>query len=395
MHLFAGAGGGLLCDLILGHDPIIAVEWDPYCCAVLRERAADGWWPELRVHEGDVRMFDPSPYAGEVGCIAAGFPCQPFSIAGIRKGTRDERDLFGEVLRCVEVIRPQYIFLENVPGILSSRSPTCVCGWPYRRGGVHQNTKAAQQTNLSASSKYQYDCESRTNSDGNAKGVRRAHLQTGLPSGEMGKATRVAYYWGRCGFIFGKDSPILDVEAETSRFSDLFGCYEDGIGMDGRNEKTRSHHEGKNASAQQKRTNCPECGRRLVRGAGLVSYMGIVLRDLAASGYDARWTCIPASAAGAPHYRDRWWCLAESADTKCVNGKGEQSQRIDEKEWEEQNKRSLGPLDLRQLWWAIEPPVGRVDHGVAHRSNRIKALGEGQVPVQAATAWVMLGGPVV
>ncbi|MCK7495162.1 MAG: DNA cytosine methyltransferase [Comamonadaceae bacterium] len=74
LHLFAGAGGGLLGDLILGHTPIGAVEFDPYCCAVLRERAADGWFPGLRVHEGDIRLFDPSEYAGRVDCLHAGFP---------------------------------------------------------------------------------------------------------------------------------------------------------------------------------------------------------------------------------------------------------------------------------------------------------------------------------
>ena len=62
MHLFAGVGGGLLADRILGHDPIIAVEWDRYACQVLRERAADGWFPNLRVWEGDVRLFNPSEY---------------------------------------------------------------------------------------------------------------------------------------------------------------------------------------------------------------------------------------------------------------------------------------------------------------------------------------------
>ena len=65
MHLFAGIGGGLLADRILGHNPIVAVEWDKYACQVLRERAADGWFPNLRVWEGDVRLFDPSEYAGK------------------------------------------------------------------------------------------------------------------------------------------------------------------------------------------------------------------------------------------------------------------------------------------------------------------------------------------
>lgn len=121
MHLFAGAGGGLLADLILGHQPIIAIEWDRYACAVLRERAADGWFPELRVWEGDVRAFDASEYAGVVDCIHAGFPCQDISTAGkqagLGEGTRS--GLYREVVRIASDIRPRYLFLENVAAILS------------------------------------------------------------------------------------------------------------------------------------------------------------------------------------------------------------------------------------------------------------------------------------
>ena len=49
LHLFAGIGGGIYADLILGHEPVHAVEWDPYCCAVLREK-----FPGLHVVEDDV-----------------------------------------------------------------------------------------------------------------------------------------------------------------------------------------------------------------------------------------------------------------------------------------------------------------------------------------------------
>jgi len=121
LHLFAGGGGGLLADLILGHQPIAAVEWEPYACQVLRERAADGWFPNLRVHEGDVRLFDPSEYAGKVDCIHAGFPCQDISVAGnqagVGEGTRS--GLYREVLRIADKVRPQYLFLENVAAITS------------------------------------------------------------------------------------------------------------------------------------------------------------------------------------------------------------------------------------------------------------------------------------
>jgi DNA (cytosine-5)-methyltransferase 1 len=121
MHLFAGAGGGLLADLILGHTPVCAVELDPYCCAVLRERSAEGWFPGLHVHEGDVRMFDPSDWEGRVDCVAAGFPCQDISVAGKQEGVADETrsGLYREALRVFRVIRPRYLFLENVAAILS------------------------------------------------------------------------------------------------------------------------------------------------------------------------------------------------------------------------------------------------------------------------------------
>ncbi|MBU6247108.1 MAG: DNA cytosine methyltransferase [Xanthomonadaceae bacterium] len=113
MHLFAGAGGGLLADLILGHTPIVAVEWDAYACAVLRERAAGGWFPGLHVHEGDVRMFDPSKYAGRVDCIHAGFPCQDISVAGSGAGIHGDRSgLYREVLRIADVVRPRFLFKE-------------------------------------------------------------------------------------------------------------------------------------------------------------------------------------------------------------------------------------------------------------------------------------------
>ena len=120
MHLFAGIGGGLLADLILGHRPVVAVEWEPYACKVLRERATDGWFPGLSVWEGDVRLFDPSEYTGVVDCIHAGFPCQDISVAGkqagVSEGTRS--GLYREVLRISNIVRPKHIFLENVPAII-------------------------------------------------------------------------------------------------------------------------------------------------------------------------------------------------------------------------------------------------------------------------------------
>ena len=117
-HLFAGAGGGLYADLILGHEPVLAVEQDSYCCCVLRLRRDEGWWPELEVWEGDIRDWKPGDWAGRVDCIAAGFPCQDISSAGSRVGVRGPKSgLVWEVFRAVDAIRPKFIFLENSPDI--------------------------------------------------------------------------------------------------------------------------------------------------------------------------------------------------------------------------------------------------------------------------------------
>ena len=118
LHLFAGAGGGLLADLILGHQPVGAVELDPYCCSVLRARRDDGWFPRLRVHERDIRLFDPSEYAGRVDIVHAGFPCVDVSVAGTGKGIDGARSgLVFEAIRVVDAVKPRFVLLENSPSI--------------------------------------------------------------------------------------------------------------------------------------------------------------------------------------------------------------------------------------------------------------------------------------
>lgn len=322
MHLFAGIGGGLLADLILGHRPIIAVEWDKYCCQVLRERAADGWFPELSVWEGDVRLFNPSEYAGQVDCIHAGFPCQPFSNAGLRKGSTDSRgDLFAQVLRCVEIIRPKYIFLENVPGLLTSRSPTCLCGWPYRRGGLHSHSQTVKKDNfnLHGNSTDEYvgegsDIERPDNFD-----VRRQVLQSGLSEEGMGESMAMAYQRGYSQRVSDEDIAVFDAQKTASRISDTASQVEvepadteewDSM-LESASEGIGGEDERVDAQAEPEGARCPECGRGLVQpDSRHIWYMDSIQWSLAAMGYDTQWLCIRASDVGAPHGRDRWFCLA-------------------------------------------------------------------------------------
>ena len=170
--------------------------------------------------------------------------------------------------------------------------------------------------------------------------------------------------------------------------------------------------------------------------------LGTVLGDLAALGYDASWGVLGAIDAGAPHRRDRIWIVGHAnsinrragtgredgektrhasgnvADTDGVWKLQPQGRKSDERGWAGDGGKALPDADIsgcQELhapalaagtgfhpghdaaggtgtWWATEPELGRVADGVAHRVDRLRAIGNGQVPAVAALAWRLLSG---
>ena len=115
--------------------------------------------------------------------------------------------------------------------------------------------------------------------------------------------------------------------------------------------------------------------------------LGKVLGDLAEIGYDAQWCVLGADDVGALHKRKRIWILAY-ANNEYVQG--EFASDVDAQGREGQDERPFRSQGYGREWWATEPDVGRVAHGVAARVDRLKAIGNGQVPAVAALAWEML-----
>lgn len=127
MHLFAGAGGGILADILLGHVPVCAVEIEEYPRRVLLQRQADGHLPRFPIWD-DVRTFDGKPWRGHVDIVAGGFPCQDISAAGKGAGIDGERSgLWSEMARIIGEVRPRFAFVENSP-LLASRGLGRVLG---------------------------------------------------------------------------------------------------------------------------------------------------------------------------------------------------------------------------------------------------------------------------
>lgn len=283
LSLFSGVGGGLLGSLLLGFVPIGYVEWDEYCQRVIAQRIKDGILPAAPIFT-DVRKFVQSgaaeQYRGVADVVTGGFPCQPFSVAGKRKGADDERNMWPATLDIIRIIRPRFAFLENVPGLFAT------------------------------------------------------------------------------------------------------------------------------------------------------GYFHTILADLAALGMDARWGVVSAASVGAPHRRERLWIAAypKSQQDRRLQQRGIQSDTgaggevsdtsSNRREKHNKNKRTIPEFDengdavcdtecsgltgdawrwtgqesTNGRWWTTEPQLGRLANGVPRRVDRLRAIGNGQVPLVAAAAWRLLTG---
>ena len=147
--------------------------------------------------------------------------------------------------------------------------------------------------------------------------------------------------------------------------------------------------------------------------------LGVVLADLSTLGFDAKWGVVSAADIGANHLRERIWIRAEQRNilshtehngirrrqqqsesikkthriiSNTEHGYVPQSQLQQRTLHKKSRKASSGFGDGidNAFWWAIEPNICRVDDGVAAKVDRIKAIGNGQVPLCAATAWKLL-----
>ena len=120
--------------------------------------------------------------------------------------------------------------------------------------------------------------------------------------------------------------------------------------------------------------------------------LGTVLGDLASMGFDARWGVLGAADVGAKHQRDRIWIVATNVAYAKSAGQQTRQDEALKQVGRSLEKQSWGSGIGRSEWWQLEPNVGRVADGVASRVDRLKAIGNGQVPSVAATAWQVLGG---
>jgi DNA (cytosine-5)-methyltransferase 1 len=113
LGLFEGIGGFSLAARWAGWQTVAWCEWNDFGQKILAYH-----FPNAEKH-GDITKSDFTKYRGKVDIITGGFPCQPFSVAGKRLGTDDERHLWPEMLRAIREVQPRWVVGENVSGIVN------------------------------------------------------------------------------------------------------------------------------------------------------------------------------------------------------------------------------------------------------------------------------------
>lgn len=111
--LFSGIGGFDLAASWMNWNNIFQCEKDEWCRKVLAKN-----FPDTNRYT-DIKEFNAKKYYGTIDVISGGFPCQPFSTAGRRKGETDDRYLWPEMLRIIGEVKPTFVVGENVAGLLS------------------------------------------------------------------------------------------------------------------------------------------------------------------------------------------------------------------------------------------------------------------------------------
>jgi len=343
LHLFAGAGGGILGSELLGIRTVCAVELEPYPSSVLLARQNDGLLPPFPIWD-DVCTFDGRPWRGIVDVVSGGFPCQDISAAGKGAGIDGARSgLWREMHRIVSEVRPQYVFVENSP-MLTSRGLGCVLGDMAAIG---------------------YDAEWMVlgADDVGAPHVRKriwilAHdpHANGLQRPKQGEPFTGPQVIAGC-------SLHRDDVANSSRWQDRGGDPASQRFPSGSiNSLGQSTPQPESERSDFK---IPDANRQLRRPGNQQENR----EEIDNCGFTVSNTPHPGHVRGKRLFpeNERLGSQGNYHDGRAeTNDCGE--------------------------WWAAEPDVGRVAHGLAARVDRLKALGNGQVPAVAATAFrVFLG----
>ena len=338
---------------------------------------------------------DPERNVPDHDILSCGYPCQPFSVAGLRKGEEDDRHIWPSIFRIITQKRPSWVVCENVYGhvalgldkVLSDMEsqgyatrtfivPACAKNAPHRRDRLWIIARNVGDTEYNGSS----STEIRRSNQENAAGSQKGEIQTKQSEGASGRANHETMAYSKC--LGWEQRSEEQEEFDREESSDQFdfgskGCresrtsssmaYSNCEGLQG-SEETRNIEESRTDSNQ------------------FLTRHGVTSEDVA----DTSGVRGQNVSRNNPENVERW---AEKENVKSsnfsTNGRGYNvadtiSQRTSRrKTMAGSNAKDVGQSPrIRQdegIWFA-EPNVGRVAHGIPKRMDRLKGLGNAIVP---------------
>ena len=336
LALFAGAGGGILGGHLLGWRTVCAVEWEPYAACVLAARQNDGILPAFPIWD-DVQTFDGRPWRGIVDVVSGGFPCQDISAAGRGAGIEGKRSgMWGHMARIIGEVRPRYVFVENSP-VLTSRGLHRVLG---DLASLGFNARWGVVSAADVGAPHQRDriwIVANSSSDRRNEGGLQIKRSDGRTF-KLGASTEPVKSSGSSAFMANANG-LRELQQERVEQN------ERGWIGDCRGEMADA-----TSQRQQTEGNCQQY--RPSHGIEKTDQLGSSGEILAHANIAQRKRGSVSSG-----------IYSQYSNSFCSS------------------------------WWNAEPDVDRVANGVAARVDRLKAIGNGQVPLVAATAWRLLNDP--
>ena len=324
--LFSGIGGLDLGLERAGMQVIWQSEIDPYACKVLSKH-----WPEV-VNHGDIKEINWEEIE-RPNVICGGYPCQPFSTAGKRRGEEDPRHLWPWVREAISRLRPDYAILENVRGHLSMGGLSVVaelasigydCEWRVVSAASVGANHRRDRIIIVAYPQSQYGNVGNNHTRGSAQSETLSEL--GNSSGQETMADSNDSRPHR--------AQIYSTETRLNAFSGLGGCCENVADTDCEQWNVGGHLNGSGKVTEWDSIQSPISGS----SGSVPNTDGIGGRGLRA--------------------------LADGRET-VFGGQTELRGKDGYAGWQ---------------WWEIEPDVGRVAHGIPSRVDRLRGLGNAVVP---------------
>jgi len=357
LALFAGAGGGILGGKLLGWRTVCAVERDAYAAAVLAQRQNDGILEPFPIWS-DVSTFHGEPWHGIVDVVSGGFPCQDISAAGKGAGITGSRSgLWKQMARIIREVGPRFVYVENSP-MLTSRGLDVVLG-DLASLGFDAEWGVLSAASVGAPHKREriwiiaYSSCIALHAQRTKPIARR---QAWTANGGDDVANSECTKWRpegatRCGDQGRIDADRLQKWQENAGRAGA-GC--DLVSYSTRLQQGRQIERTERQRARESGESIDAADTEKQHGSGLqqkASELGRICKDVSdslRSGFSTSW---------------KQECQALNAAQEDYG------------------------YARRESWWQSEPDVGRVAHGVAARVDRLKAIGNGQVSLVAATAF--------